>query len=144
MSGPEDDRGVNTRALDELFQRTKARKDEYTDQIAVSVLEVSEQCPHNVFHKQGYSHTSVMKDCCNDEGRHTLMTSSFDAPPPVPNNTAGVQRRDSGSIGPSWHGWGWLPWWRVPWWWWYQSKQQRREAGSATRTRRCACAWIDR
>ena len=58
MSGPEDDRGVNTRALDELFQRTKARKDEYTDQIAVSVLEVGEQYPHNykVFHKQGYSH----------------------------------------------------------------------------------------
>ena len=40
MSGPEGDRGVNTRALDELFQRTQARKDAYTDHIAVSVLEV--------------------------------------------------------------------------------------------------------
>ena len=40
MSGPEGDRGVNTRALDELFQRTQARKDSHVDHIAVSVLEV--------------------------------------------------------------------------------------------------------
>ena len=43
MSGPPEDRGVNTRALDELFQRTKARDAMFKDQIAVSVLEVSSQ-----------------------------------------------------------------------------------------------------
>ena len=40
MSGPPEDRGVNTRALDELFARTKARDAMFKDQIAVSVLEV--------------------------------------------------------------------------------------------------------
>jgi len=40
MSGPPEDRGVNTRALDELFTRTQARKAVFKDTITVSLLEV--------------------------------------------------------------------------------------------------------
>lgn len=40
MSGPPEDRGVNTRALDELFIRTQARKAVFKDVITVSLLEV--------------------------------------------------------------------------------------------------------
>lgn len=40
MSGPVDDRGVNTRALNELFSKVNDRKSEYVDTISVSILEV--------------------------------------------------------------------------------------------------------
>lgn len=40
MSGPSDNRGVNTRSLDELFQRSAARAVDYKDTISVNVLEV--------------------------------------------------------------------------------------------------------
>jgi kinesin family protein C2/C3 len=40
MSGPVDDRGVNTRALNELFSKVSDRKSEYVDTISVSILEV--------------------------------------------------------------------------------------------------------
>jgi kinesin family protein C2/C3 len=40
MMGPSDNRGVNTRALEELFQKTNARAGEWTDTITVSILEV--------------------------------------------------------------------------------------------------------
>jgi hypothetical protein len=37
MSGPPDNRGVNTRALDELFERAEARSSDITDTITVRV-----------------------------------------------------------------------------------------------------------
>ena len=40
MSGPVDDRGVNTRALNELFSKVSERKTEFVDTISVSILEV--------------------------------------------------------------------------------------------------------
>ena len=40
MSGPPSDRGVNTRALGELFERTQARSSVSRDTITVSLLEV--------------------------------------------------------------------------------------------------------
>jgi kinesin family protein C2/C3 len=40
MMGPPEDKGVNTRALDELFKRSRARQDESRDTISVSILEV--------------------------------------------------------------------------------------------------------
>ena len=40
MSGPVEDRGVNTRALNELFLKVADRKAEYVDTISVSILEV--------------------------------------------------------------------------------------------------------
>lgn len=40
MSGPESDRGVNTRALGELFDKCRARRGEWKDTITVSLLEV--------------------------------------------------------------------------------------------------------
>ena len=40
MSGPPDNRGVNTRALNELFNRSLARSSEMKDVISVSFLEV--------------------------------------------------------------------------------------------------------
>mmetsp|Transcript_24427 Transcript_24427/g.35896 ORF Transcript_24427/g.35896 Transcript_24427/m.35896 type:complete len:249 (-) Transcript_24427:99-845(-) len=40
MTGPPDCRGVNTRALDELFQKCQERGDEWRSTITVSVLEV--------------------------------------------------------------------------------------------------------
>ena len=40
MSGPEDNRGVNTRALDDLFNRKSSRSGEWKDTITVSLLEV--------------------------------------------------------------------------------------------------------
>lgn len=40
MSGPPDNRGVNTRALEELFHRVRERSAEYNDSITVSLLEV--------------------------------------------------------------------------------------------------------
>lgn len=40
MSGPPDNRGVNTRALEDLFQKTRERAGDWTDTISVSILEV--------------------------------------------------------------------------------------------------------
>ena len=40
MSGPPGDRGVNTRALEELFEKSSARRSEIRDVIKVSMLEV--------------------------------------------------------------------------------------------------------
>jgi len=40
MSGPPDNRGVNTRALNDLFERSQLRSKEYHDVISVSILEV--------------------------------------------------------------------------------------------------------
>ena len=40
MAGPPEDRGVNTRALDELFTRSRARQEDCRDTISVSILEV--------------------------------------------------------------------------------------------------------
>ena len=40
MNGPEDNRGVNTRALHELFKRSEERSDEFHSEIKVSLLEV--------------------------------------------------------------------------------------------------------
>ncbi len=40
MSGPPDNRGVNTRALDELFRRSRERSGDWNDTISVSLLEV--------------------------------------------------------------------------------------------------------
>ena len=40
MSGPEDNRGVNSRALDELFNKKSSRASEWKDTITVSLLEV--------------------------------------------------------------------------------------------------------
>jgi len=40
MSGPADNRGVNTRALEELFQKASERSEEWSDVITVSMLEV--------------------------------------------------------------------------------------------------------
>lgn len=40
MAGTRDDRGVNTRALEELFSRCLERNGEWADSIAISVLEV--------------------------------------------------------------------------------------------------------
>jgi kinesin family protein C2/C3 len=40
MSGPADNRGVNTRALDELFLKASERSHEWRDTITVSLLEV--------------------------------------------------------------------------------------------------------
>ena len=40
MSGPSDNRGVNTRALNDLFERSQLRSTEWTDTISVSILEV--------------------------------------------------------------------------------------------------------
>jgi hypothetical protein len=41
MSGPPEDRGVNTRALEELFLKSTQRASEWKDVITVSLLEVS-------------------------------------------------------------------------------------------------------
>lgn len=35
MTGPPDQRGVNTRALDELFEKSAQRSDEWNDTITV-------------------------------------------------------------------------------------------------------------
>ena len=40
MAGPSDDKGVNTRSLDELFEKVEERKGEWEDTVAISVLEV--------------------------------------------------------------------------------------------------------
>jgi kinesin family member C2/C3 len=40
MSGPPDNRGVNFRALNELFERTQSRASDFRDVITVSILEV--------------------------------------------------------------------------------------------------------
>ena len=40
MSGPSTNRGVNTRALDELFHKSATRRADYRDTISVSILEV--------------------------------------------------------------------------------------------------------
>lgn len=40
MSGPPDDFGVNTRALEDLFQRIGERSGEFRDTVQVSLLEV--------------------------------------------------------------------------------------------------------
>mmetsp|Transcript_23962 Transcript_23962/g.24201 ORF Transcript_23962/g.24201 Transcript_23962/m.24201 type:complete len:789 (+) Transcript_23962:130-2496(+) len=40
MNGPPNNRGVNTRALDDLFNKSQARNDEWNDSIMVSILEV--------------------------------------------------------------------------------------------------------
>ena len=40
MSGPADNRGVNTRALEDLFRKSDARRGEWKDTITVSLLEV--------------------------------------------------------------------------------------------------------
>lgn len=40
MSGPPDNRGVNTRALEDLFHKAHARRGEWNDTITVSLLEV--------------------------------------------------------------------------------------------------------
>ena len=40
MAGPPDNRGVNTRALDELFKRRDERASEYNDEFTVSILEI--------------------------------------------------------------------------------------------------------
>lgn len=40
MSGPSSNRGVNTRALDELFHKSATRRADYNDTISVSILEV--------------------------------------------------------------------------------------------------------
>jgi len=40
MSGNVSNRGVNTRALDDLFKRSSEREAEWTDTITVSMLEV--------------------------------------------------------------------------------------------------------
>jgi kinesin family member C2/C3 len=40
MSGPADNRGVNTRALNELFAKSQARSGDFTDTISLSLLEV--------------------------------------------------------------------------------------------------------
>eukprot|EP00605_Chrysophyceae_sp_TOSAG23-4_P002497 GSChrysophyteH1.ASY1.ANO1.2760.1 assembled CDS len=40
MAGPPGDRGVNTRALSELFEKSAARQTEMTDTISLSILEV--------------------------------------------------------------------------------------------------------
>lgn len=38
MTGPPDQRGVNTRALDELFEKARQRSDEWNDTIMVASL----------------------------------------------------------------------------------------------------------
>lgn len=40
MAGPASDRGVNTRALEELFSKSRSRKDEFHDSVTLSILEV--------------------------------------------------------------------------------------------------------
>lgn len=40
MSGPANDRGVNTRALGELFERTQAKSSTTRNSVTVSLLEV--------------------------------------------------------------------------------------------------------
>lgn len=40
MAGPSEDKGVNTRSLDELFAKVEERKGEWEDTVAISVLEV--------------------------------------------------------------------------------------------------------
>lgn len=41
MTGPPDHRGVNTRALDELFEKSQQRSDEWIDTITVTPLALS-------------------------------------------------------------------------------------------------------
>jgi kinesin family protein C2/C3 len=48
MSGPEEDRGVNTRALDELFRRTQERSAMFKDAIEVSMLEIYNEDIHDL------------------------------------------------------------------------------------------------
>jgi len=48
MSGPPDSRGVNTRALDDLFNRSAGRVDEWKDTIQVSLLEVYNEEIHDL------------------------------------------------------------------------------------------------
>jgi kinesin family protein C2/C3 len=48
MSGPADNRGVNTRALGELFEKTTARSEEFRDSITVSVLQVYNEDIHDL------------------------------------------------------------------------------------------------
>ena len=48
MSGPPTDRGVNTRALDELFDRARERSGEWEDHISVSLLEVYNEEIHDL------------------------------------------------------------------------------------------------
>lgn len=40
MAGPASDRGVNTRALEELFSKSRARQEEFHDSVMLSILEV--------------------------------------------------------------------------------------------------------
>ena len=40
MTGPPDDRGVNTQALEELFERMHERAGEWVDTVSISILEV--------------------------------------------------------------------------------------------------------
>jgi len=48
MSGPPEDRGVNTRALDELFIKTAQRAAEFVDTITLSILEVYNEDIHDL------------------------------------------------------------------------------------------------
>ena len=48
MSGPPDDRGVNTRALDELFTKAGKRSAEFVDTITLSILEVYNEDIHDL------------------------------------------------------------------------------------------------
>jgi kinesin family protein C2/C3 len=48
MAGPPENRGVNTRALGELFDRAAARSDDFRDVITVNVLEVYNEDIHDL------------------------------------------------------------------------------------------------
>lgn len=48
MSGPADNRGVNTRALEDLFSKADSRRSEFHDTITVSLLEVYNEEIHDL------------------------------------------------------------------------------------------------
>jgi kinesin family protein C2/C3 len=53
MIGPDNNKGVNSRALDALFQRTRERSVEWEDKITVSVLEVYNEDIHDLLNDGG-------------------------------------------------------------------------------------------
>lgn len=53
MSGPPDNRGVNTRALEDLFRKSSDRSEDFTDTISVSLLEVYNEEIRDLLNESG-------------------------------------------------------------------------------------------
>lgn len=59
MAGPASDRGVNTRALQELFVKSSARKDEFRDSVTLSILEVYNEEIRDLLVDGGYDKLEI-------------------------------------------------------------------------------------